>query len=98
MDLRGRKWQEAAEDCIMRSFLKCIRNHILVSDRIFEDEMCGTCSTHGRGDKNSYKIFIGKLEGKLDHSEELGVDGKIILECIFGKMLRTCGLNLSGSR
>jgi len=23
LDLRGRKWQEAEEDCIMRSFITC---------------------------------------------------------------------------
>jgi hypothetical protein len=23
LDLRGRKWQEAGEDCIMRSFITC---------------------------------------------------------------------------
>jgi len=31
--------------------------------------------------RNAYKILIGKLKGK-DHSEDLGIDGKIILEWI----------------
>jgi hypothetical protein len=34
--------------------------------------------------RNAYKIFVGKLEGKRN-SEELCVDGKIILEWILGK-------------
>jgi hypothetical protein len=33
---------------------------------------------------NAYKIFIGKSVGR-DHSEYLSVDGRIILEWIFGK-------------
>jgi hypothetical protein len=34
--------------------------------------------------RNAYKILIGKPEGK-NHSEELGVDGKIILEWFLRK-------------
>jgi hypothetical protein len=34
--------------------------------------------------RNAYKIVVGKPEGK-DHSEDLGVDGRIILEWILGK-------------
>jgi hypothetical protein len=33
---------------------------------------------------NAYKILVGNLKG-TDHSEELRVEGKIILELIFGK-------------
>jgi hypothetical protein len=29
--------------------------------------------------RNAYKVLVGKCEGR-DHSEDLGVDGKIILE------------------
>jgi hypothetical protein len=28
LDLRGRKWREAGEDCIMRSFITCTLHHI----------------------------------------------------------------------
>jgi hypothetical protein len=35
--------------------------------------------------RNAYKIVIGKREGKRDHAEDLGVDGRIILECLLGK-------------
>jgi len=34
--------------------------------------------------KNAYKILIGKPEVKK-HSEDLGVDGKVMLEWILGK-------------
>jgi hypothetical protein len=29
LDLRGRKWQEAGEDCIMRSFVTCTLHKVL---------------------------------------------------------------------
>jgi hypothetical protein len=41
------------------------------------------CSTHGR-DKNAYRIFIGNLKGR-EFSEDLGVDGRVILEWMLGK-------------
>jgi len=31
--------------------------------------------------RNAYKIFVGKPEGKT-HSENLGIDGKILLDWI----------------
>jgi hypothetical protein len=34
--------------------------------------------------RNGYKILVGKPEGKI-RLEDLGVDGKIILEWILGK-------------
>jgi hypothetical protein len=34
--------------------------------------------------RNAYKILSGKSEGR-DHSEDLGVDRRIILEWILGK-------------
>jgi len=34
--------------------------------------------------RNAYKIFVGKPEGKK-HSEDLGVDGRIMFEWILGK-------------
>jgi hypothetical protein len=34
--------------------------------------------------RNAYKVLFGKHEGK-DHSEEIGVGGRTILEWILGK-------------
>jgi hypothetical protein len=34
--------------------------------------------------RNAYKILVGNLKGK-DHSKDLGVDGRIILEWTLGK-------------
>jgi hypothetical protein len=34
--------------------------------------------------RNAYTILVENLKGR-DHSEDLGVDGKIILEWILGK-------------
>jgi hypothetical protein len=45
--------------------------------------MGGACNTHGR-DKKCTQNLLGKLKGG-DHSEDIGVDGKIILEWILWK-------------
>jgi len=45
LDLRGRKWQEAGEDCIMRSFITFMLHQTLLGDQVKEDEMGGACST-----------------------------------------------------
>jgi hypothetical protein len=54
--------------------------------------MGGACSTHGP-DERCIQNFSRKTEGK-GHSEDLGVDGRIILEWILekwgGKMWTEC--------
>jgi hypothetical protein len=45
---------------------------------------------------STYKIFIGISEGKY-HSEDLGIEGKILLKLVLRKCSRECGLDLSGS-
>jgi hypothetical protein len=44
--------------------------------------MGGSCSTHDM--RNEYKIWSENLNGR-DHSEDLGIDGKIVLEWILVK-------------
>jgi hypothetical protein len=52
--------------------------------RNFRAKLIGlSCSTHG-GDENVYKIWMENLKER-DHLDDLGVDGKIILEWILGK-------------
>jgi hypothetical protein len=48
LDLRGRKWQEVGEDCIMRSFitLACISKYY--GNQIKEGETSRACSRHGK--------------------------------------------------
>jgi hypothetical protein len=43
------------------------------------DEVGRPCSMHEM--RNAYKIWLENLKGE-DHSEDLGVDRRIILECI----------------
>jgi hypothetical protein len=45
--------------------------------------MGGACSTDGR-DEQCIQYFVGKPSAKI-HLEDVGVDGKIILEWILGK-------------
>jgi len=42
------------------------------------------------------EFWSERLKGR-DYAEDLGVDGKIILEWILGKYGRRCGLDSSGS-
>jgi hypothetical protein len=46
------------------------------------NEMVGVCNTDGR---DVYKMLVGILT-RRDHFEDLGVDGRIILEWILGKL------------
>jgi hypothetical protein len=41
---------------------------------IKEDELGHVADVGGK--RNAYKVLIGKLEWKKDHSEELGIDGR----------------------
>jgi hypothetical protein len=45
------------------------------------------CIMHGRDEKIHTKFWLEKLKGK-DHLEDLGIDGKIILELILGKQVK----------
>jgi len=54
------------------------------------------CSTHGRNEKCIQDFGWNTWRG--DHSEDLGVDGNVILECILGKnRVGRCGLDAPDS-
>jgi hypothetical protein len=48
LDLRERKWWEAGEGCIMRSFITFTLHEVLLGRYVKEDEMGGACNTHER--------------------------------------------------
>jgi hypothetical protein len=56
-----KKEEVAGEHCIMRSYITCIL-HQIETDQVKENEMDGHVACVG--EKNLYKIFIGKLDGR----------------------------------
>jgi hypothetical protein len=56
--------------------------------------MYGTCSTHGN-DNKGVRDYDGNMKGR-DHSEDLGVDGRIILKCILGSRVMWLRIGSSG--
>jgi hypothetical protein len=44
--------------------------------KIKEDDMNLACGIHEE-ERNTYRVLVGKPEGKKDHLEDLGVDGRI---------------------
>jgi hypothetical protein len=62
LDLQARKWQEAGEDSIMRSFITCMLYHIRV---IKSRKIRWTGHVAHTGEmRNTYNILVGKHEGK----------------------------------
>jgi hypothetical protein len=49
-DIKGMTWQEAGENCIVKSFIICTLHKILLGS-IKKDEMSNMCSMHGRDEK-----------------------------------------------
>jgi hypothetical protein len=85
LGLRGRKWWEAGENYIMRSFISCMFHKYYSHDQVKEDGMGWTCSIHGEV-RNAYEFFIGKPEVKRPcRRPDLGVGGKVILEWMLGR-------------
>jgi hypothetical protein len=82
---KGRKWQEAGEDCIMRGFVICTSLSIIREVKLRMMRLAGNVACTGEN-RNAYIILVKNLEGR-DHAEDLGVDGRIILE----RVLRTYG-------
>jgi len=50
----------------------------------WEDEMGRTHSTYGRDEKSVQNFLVETLKGR-GHAEDLGIDGKVILDWMFGK-------------
>jgi hypothetical protein len=75
LDLRGRKWQEVREDCIMRSFIIC-KLHLI---RVIKSRRMSLARDVAQMGKEKFIQNFGhkNLKGK-DISEDLGVEGKII--------------------
>jgi hypothetical protein len=57
--------------------------------------MGAPCSIHGEI-RNVNNILVGNLNRK-DNSEDLGIDGRIILKWILINMVGGCGLDSCGS-
>jgi hypothetical protein len=49
-----------------------------------KDEMSQACSTHGSNEMYT-EFWSGNLKGR-DHMEDLGVDGRIIIEWVLKKL------------
>jgi hypothetical protein len=64
LDLRGRKWQEAGEDCIMRSFITCTLHQNVI--RVIRSRRLRWEGNVARiGDmRNAYKVIIREPDGK----------------------------------
>jgi hypothetical protein len=89
LKLRGRKWQEAREDCIMRSFVTCTLRQILLGWSNQEGWDRQVCSTHGKEDK----CVQSTCRKGRDHSEDIGVECRTILQLILEKEGEICGLD-----
>jgi hypothetical protein len=77
LDLRGRKWQET-ELRNLEASPNVIR--IIKSRRMI---WAGHVARMGEI-RNAYKVLVENLKGR-DHSEDVGIDGRIILEWILVK-------------
>jgi hypothetical protein len=68
----------------MRSFIICTPPQISLADQIKENEVDGTCGTHGRGEI-SVQGFGGKARRK-ENSEDQGIGGRMGSEWILGRL------------
>jgi hypothetical protein len=82
LDLRARKWREAREDYIMWSSITYTLHQILLGWS--NQEWDGQDMWHAWDIKMHNKFWSENLK-RRDHSEDLGVDGKIILQRVLRK-------------
>jgi hypothetical protein len=64
VDLRWRKWGEAGEDCIMRSFITCTLHQNIVRVIKSRSMICAGHVARMGEVNNAYKILVGKRERK----------------------------------
>jgi hypothetical protein len=77
LDIRGTKWREAGENCIMRSFITYTLHKILI--RVIKSRRVRRVGhVAPRGEKQT-KFWSENLKVR-DHVEGIGVDGRIILD------------------
>jgi len=95
VDLRGRKQQEAGENFMMRSFITCTL-HVNFIRLIKSRKMRWEGHVARLKFEVRTKCWPENLKG-IDHSENLGVDGSIILEWILGNYSGNGGLDASGT-
>jgi hypothetical protein len=48
-------------------------------------------------ERKVYNVLVGKPEGKRDHSEDQGIDGRMRSEWILGRLAGGCRLDSTGS-
>jgi hypothetical protein len=84
LDLRGMKWQEVGENCIMRSCMICTLYPVLLG-RSRQGGWNGRGMWLALGRWGVHTTFwLGGLKGG-DHYEDLGVDGRITSRWILGQ-------------
>jgi hypothetical protein len=84
LDLRERKWQEAGEECIMRSFITCTLHQILLGWSDQGRWHATEHTAHIKEMRNAYKTLVGKLKEKrlLERPRHRC---EVILQCILKK-------------
>jgi hypothetical protein len=68
------------ENCIPRSFMICVAHQMLLD----EDEWAELWQLGVWENRNAYRVFVGRLQGR-DSLKDMGVVGRIILKCILKK-------------
>jgi hypothetical protein len=83
LDLRRRKWQEAEEDCMMRIISLCVSLNIIWA--IKARRMRGLGHVAHMEEMRMHTKFWSKNLKPSDHLEDLGINGRILLEQIIEK-------------